>query len=251
MKYLFFSAILALSFSSFGQVGIGTTTPDSKAALDITSTTQGLLPPRMNVTQRDAISGPPQGLMIYCTDCGAGEIEIYGGISWTNMLGGPTTSVLVIGDSYGGGKVAYILQPADPGYIAGQVHGLIAAATDQSTSILWYNGSYITTGATATLLGNSNANTNTIVSVQGAGSYGAKLCSDLVLNTYSDWYLPDKDELNKLYLNRIAVGGFANLSYWSSSEINTTNAWQQAFNGGVQFSTNKNFSFTVRAVRSF
>jgi hypothetical protein len=62
-------------------------------------------------------------------------------------------------------------------------------------------------------LGTGNANTNTVVSNQGAGNYAAKLCSDLVLGSYSDWYLPSKDELNKLFLNKTAIGGFANNYY--------------------------------------
>jgi len=44
------------------------------------------------------------------------------------------------------------------------------------------------------------------------------LCDDLVFNGYSDWYLPSSDELNKLYLNKSAVGGFSNTFYWSSTE---------------------------------
>lgn len=50
-----------------GRIGMGTNSPNSKAKLDITSTTQGFLPPRMNETQRDAISTPPAGLIIYNT----------------------------------------------------------------------------------------------------------------------------------------------------------------------------------------
>ena len=56
----------------FAQVGIGTATPNSSAALDLTSTSSGLLVPRMTTAQRTAISSPATGLMIYQTDGTAG-----------------------------------------------------------------------------------------------------------------------------------------------------------------------------------
>jgi hypothetical protein len=63
-----------------GNVGIGTTTPSSKAALEISSTTQGWLPPRMTTTQRDAISSPPEGLTVY--DLTEHKWSTYNGSSW-------------------------------------------------------------------------------------------------------------------------------------------------------------------------
>jgi uncharacterized protein (TIGR02145 family) len=85
-------AVIATSFTTFAQVGIGTATPHASAALDITSTTQGFLPPRMTEAQRNAISTPAVGIMVYITDCGTnGEPQHYNGTSWVNMVGGAAT----------------------------------------------------------------------------------------------------------------------------------------------------------------
>ncbi len=51
-----------------GSVGIGTATPDDSAILQVNSTTQGFLPPRMTQAQREAISGPAEGLMVFQTN---------------------------------------------------------------------------------------------------------------------------------------------------------------------------------------
>jgi hypothetical protein len=237
-----------------GNVGIGTMTPAESAQLDVSSSTKGFLPPRMTAAQRNAIVSPAPGLMLYCTNCGAnGEPEYFNGTAWVNITGGAAAAVYTptIGSAYQGGIVAYILVSGDPGYDASVLHGIIAAPSDQSTGIQWYNGSYVTTGATGTAIGTGNANTNTIVSVQGAGSYAAKLCSDLSLNGRTDWYLPSKDELNKLYINKALVGGFADDSYWSSAEFASGAAWVQFFGNGLQFDDGKIRTYYVRAVRGF
>ena len=75
--------------------------------------------------------------------------------------------------------------------------------------------------------------------------------ADTGTGVYSDWYLPSKDELAELYTNRVAIGGFADYIYWSSSEELDTHAWYQDFIGGHQSTSGKNASLRVRAIRAF
>ena len=84
-----FSAIAA----NAQNVGIGTSSPNTTAKVDISSTTQGFLPPRMTYAQRNAIVSPAQGLIVYCTDCGTnGQPQYYNGAAWRTMDGGAPTN---------------------------------------------------------------------------------------------------------------------------------------------------------------
>ena len=67
--------------ASNDNIGMGTNTPDPKALLDMTSTTKGFLPPRMTTTQREAITSPPAGLLIFNTD--NSKHEGYTGTTWS------------------------------------------------------------------------------------------------------------------------------------------------------------------------
>jgi hypothetical protein len=68
---------------------------------------------------------------------------------------------------------------------------------------------------------------------------------------YGDWFLPSKGELNQMYVNRVAIGGFSTGGYWSSSEYDASLAWVQAFYLGGWDNGIKGTSFFVRPVRAF
>ena len=163
-------------------------------------------------------------------------------------------TILNIGDTYGGGKIAYILQASDAGFVSGELHGIIVSENDLSTGVQWHNGSYFNIGATSSIIGSGNTNTNTIVSAyNGSGNqnFAAKLCFDLVLNGFDDWYLPSVDELNMIYLNKLLIGGYWYYSYWSSTEDGVFNAWYHDFGYSPSYINFKSSHYAVRAVRSF
>ena len=191
---------------------------------------------------------PNVGLIVYNNS--TKNLVYYNGTALKNIITQSISSgVLSIGQSYQGGTIFYI-------DATGQ-HGLIAAQTD-IPAIKWSVGpTYISTGATATAIGSGNANTNAIIASQGAGSYAAEACADLVSGGYSDWYLPSADELKLLYAN-IAIYAGMNVAtrYWTSSETTGDPTYGKALavrwsDGVLTVGNNKDTLYPARAIRSF
>lgn len=247
-KLLLFIIIFHLHFTGETQnVGIGTFSPNASALLELKDSTRGLLPPRMTRAQRDQLT-PVEGLMIYNTT--TRRPNFFNGIEWRNY---DETSDVSIGMSYQGGMIYYLLLPGDSGYNPNQTHGLISSLSDQNQSIQWYNGTYVITGASGSVIGTGRQNTLNIISAQGSGSYAAKVCADLSLGGYTDWYLPSKNELIQLLYKRNLVGGFAAGDYWSSSELDIQRASYIEFSTGSGSGINnyKQLTHYLRAIRSF
>jgi hypothetical protein len=95
-------------------------------------------------------------------------------------------------------------------------------------------------------------NTETIYVSCPDANIAARICYDVDINGYTDWYLPSKDELDLVYQNQAAIGGFNNGLYWSSSQSTPTTAHYKNFSNGNN-STNfkEGYYYRVRAIRSF
>ena len=150
---------------------------------------------------------------------------------------------ITIGGQFAGGLVFYVDNSGE--------HGLVAAESNQSNAIRWSNASNVLVDSTGNAVGDGQRNTSRITTIQGAGSYATKLCDELSLNGYSDWFLPSKNELNLLFLQKSQISGLIDGYYWCSTEYNQNNAWNQYFPFGPQYYANKLDSACVRAIRAF
>jgi len=148
-----------------------------------------------------------------------------------------TTYQYYIGQAYAGGIIFYVDS-------TGQ-HGLVAAPTDQSSDAEW--GCYGTSiPGTSSAIGTGAANTTLIVNGCSETGIAARICDDLVLNGYDDWFLPSDDEMSWMWYYRSIIGGFAYNDYWTSTESSANYAYTEGMRTEVKY-----HNINVRAVREF
>lgn len=164
------------------------------------------------------------------------------------------TAKFGVGEAHAGGFIIYLDESGE--------HGLIAAETDQSEGIIWDNGTNcLKTNVTARTVGSGQANTSRIVTIMGLGDYPAKICNDLVVNGFSDWFLPSLEELDCLrkslsvFERKYNLNGFL---YWTSSEVIVTDGTQSCYTWVQNILTGEKITWAkdnntpyVRAVRAF
>jgi hypothetical protein len=148
--YLFCFLTVTLSYS---QIGIGTTTPDESAVLDITSTSGGLLLPRMTIMQRDAITTPAVGLMIYVIDGSIQCFQVFNGTEWEDIYC-PTTNTVPRAVSVN------FIGPLTEGAILSGTYAYEDTELDQEdTSLIqWYAADDISGTNETPIAGGTNAN---------------------------------------------------------------------------------------------
>jgi hypothetical protein len=169
---------------------------------------------------------------------------------------------LEVGDKYQGGIILYILFQKDSGFDSKIQHGIIVSEKNLSLGAQWGCRDKPFFGTENTKIGSGKENTIKIISDCATLDIAARLCADLVENGYSDWYLPSKDELGMIILQRSRLPGIPFNTFWSSSSgppstisyypsPSSVAYFGQAFNDYGIKTESKDKPLAVRAVRYF
>jgi uncharacterized protein (TIGR02145 family) len=287
-KLIILFAIFTTVASTAQSVGINAdgSTANASAILDLKSTTQGFLPPRMTITQRAAIAAPATGLLIYCTNCGIyGEWQGYNGAAWTNISGTPpvvtigtqtwTTNNLDV-TTYSDG--ATIPEVSDPTAWMGLTTGAwcyynndLATGAIYGKLYNWYAvaGIYNEASKTDASLRKklaptgyhvpTNAEWNTLTTYLGGESVaGGKMKA----TGTSLWAIPNTSATNSSSFTGLPGGYCASFNFvdigiygfwWSSSELNSSEVWycgmhHNSGSAGMMFDY-KQHGFSVRCLK--
>ena len=168
------------SLTSMAQVGIGTTTPNANAALDVVSTTQGILLPRMTTAQRDAVASPAKGLTIFNTDlnCIQTNISTTSTPNWKCFAGQPSSNGTAVVSAYTCSTAsAGILKVGTP--VSGVTQTITATVTTVGTYSISTTANGVTFAATGTFAGTGAQN----IVLTATGTPTAKGSNTYTLNT--------------------------------------------------------------------
>jgi hypothetical protein len=205
-------------------LGVGTSSPNTSAKVDVDATNKGVLLPRVTLTgSTDAttIVTPATSLLVYNTATVSDVVPGYyynsgtsGSPVWIRLN---TTVKHTIGESFGGGIVFYVTPDG--------LHGLIAETQDCGAGPWSYAG-------------------NDISNPQLHSSAG---------KLFFDWRTPTIVELGLLYVNKLAAGISMTNVFWSSTEVfnNNTTAFTLNFYNGSYDLVSKTLYMYYRAIRSF
>lgn len=268
--------------STINNIGVGTTNPQLSASLHLAQNNRGILINQVALT--NAFTYAPvigtvqqRGLLVWntnfwCNGCSGVGFYYWTGTKWVRLLNrddnvndadaNPTNELQTISRtgttvtlSNGGGTFQdsvgvytagtgiditnNVVSTTEPTYtiglwpeLGGYVfwvsadgkHGLVAETQDQSTNASWY-------------VAQNQISNPANHSIDG--------------RRFRDWRMPTRYELNEMYVQRAAIGGFTNNVYWNSTEITSVNAWAQLFGSGQQGNVPKSTNYYVRAVRAF
>ncbi len=209
--------------------------PHPSAGLEVNFSDKGVLIPRLDAAQILSIAAPAEGLILYNTT--SHKPVYFNGSNWKHFDG---SGIFEVGMQYGGGIIFYVDNSGD--------HGLIAAQADHGFAEWGCQGTSVSTGIA---IGTGASNTAAIINDCSTSGIAARLCSDLVLNGYDDWFLPSLDEMALMSLHSNLIGGFVTWDYyWTSSASTDFSAY--CFNvSGSAYVEPKDGAFFVRAIRAF
>jgi hypothetical protein len=177
-----------------------------------------------------------------------------------NICGVNGTTTCAVGQQGPGGGVVF-MTPSTLGNTTGLFYEA-APSTWSSPSgdppSAWCNNTNELLGVASTVTGtgamDGAAKTTVMLGVCSSGAANLADAYTVTVNgvVYGDWFLPSKGELNQMYVNKTAIGGFASGYYWGSSEADAYGAWSQDFGNGGQYpSGGKPTTYYVRPVRAF
>lgn len=149
-----------------------------------------------------------------------------------------------IGEYYGGGIVFYLDEEGK--------HGLITATIDKSTRKRNRGETYIHTNEVRDGITTGTFNTKRLNAMKGTDENDAQVAENYQETKLSDWYLPTRYDLIKLYRNRSVIGGYSEFAKgWKSTEVSSVNEWYQSFVTGGEFSNGKDDATYIRVIRKF